>query len=75
MGELEIVGLDTQAKAHLEDAWTLREGEPYNADYAKKFLEATDRLLPPGVSWGVSIHEAVNAKDKTVDVTIRFQPK
>lgn len=75
MGELEIVGLDTQAKAHLQNAWTLREGEPYNADYAKKFLEATDRSLPRGVSWAVSIHEAVNAKDKTVDVTIRFQVK
>ena len=73
MGELEIVGLDTGAKAHLEDAWTLHEGEPYNADYAKKFLDATDRLLPAGVAWAVSVHEAVNAKDKTVDVTIRFQ--
>ncbi|MBZ5656040.1 MAG: hypothetical protein LAO56_12280 [Acidobacteriia bacterium] len=75
MGELEIVGLDTQAKSHLENAWTLREGEPYNADYAKKFLADTDRLLPDGVAWAVSIHEAVNEKDKTVDVTIRFQVK
>jgi outer membrane protein assembly factor BamA len=75
MGELEIVGLDTQAKAHLENAWTLHEGAAYNADYAKKFLEDTYRLFPAGVSWAVSIHEAVNAKDKTVDVTIRFQAR
>ena len=75
MGELEIVGLDTGAKAHLQDAWTLREGDPYNADYAKKFLDATNQLLPAGVSWSVSVHEAVDAKDKTVDVTIRFQVK
>ena len=75
MGELEIVGLDTQAKSHLEEAWTLKEGDPYNADYAKKYLEATDRKLPAGVSWAITIHEAVNAKDKTVDVTIRFQAK
>jgi len=75
MGELEIVGLDTQAKAHCENAWTLHEGEPYNADYARKFLETTNRLLPSGVSWDISIHEAVNAKDKTVDVTIRFQAR
>jgi outer membrane protein insertion porin family len=73
MGELEIVGLDTQAKAHLENAWQLHEGEPYNADYAKKFLDSTEQLLPAGVAWGVSIHEAVNTTDKTVDVTIRFQ--
>jgi outer membrane protein assembly factor BamA len=75
MGELEIVGLDTGATAHLQNAWTLREGEPYNADYAKKFLDATNRLLPAGVLWGASIHEGVNAKDKTVDVTIRFQAR
>jgi len=75
MGELEIVGLDTQATAHLHNAWTLHEGDPYNADYAKKFLEDTNRLFPAGVSWAVSIHEAVNAKDKTVDVTIRFQAR
>lgn len=75
MGELEIVGLDTGATAHLQNAWTLREGEPYNADYAKKFLDATNRLLPAGVLWGTSIHEGVNAKDKTVDVTIRFQAR
>ncbi|HYU46472.1 MAG TPA: POTRA domain-containing protein [Terriglobales bacterium] len=75
MGELEIVGLDTQATAHLQNAWTLHEGDPYNADYAKKFLEDTNRLFPFGVSWAVSIHEAVNAKEKTVDVTIRFQAR
>ena len=75
MGELEIVGLDTQAKAHLENAWTLHEGDPYNADYAKKFLEDTNRLFPAGVSWAVSIHEAANAKEKTVDVTIRFHAR
>jgi outer membrane protein assembly factor BamA len=75
MGELEIVGLDTQAKRHLENAWTLREGDPYNADYAKKFLEETNRLLPTGVPWSINIHEAVNAKDKTVDVTIRLQAR
>ena len=75
MGELEIVGLDSGAKSHLQDAWTLHEGDPYNADYAKKFLDATNHLLPDGVSWAVSIHEAVNEKDKTVDVTVRFQAK
>lgn len=75
MGELDIVGLDTQATAHLQEAWTLHEGDPYNGDYAKKFLEATNRFLPGGVAWDVAIHEAVNAKDKTVDVTLRFRTR
>jgi outer membrane protein insertion porin family len=75
MGDLDVVGLDTQATARLVGAWTLREGDPYNADYAKKFLEAANRLLPVGVAWDIATHEAVNAKDKTVDVTLRFRPR
>ena len=75
MGELEIVGLDTQATTHLQEAWKLREGDPYNADYARKFLDSNNRLLPGGVAWDIMVHEAVNAKDKTVDVTLRFRPK
>ena len=73
MGELEILGLDTQAKARMRAAWTLREGEPYNADYPKKFLEDTRQLAPRGVPWAVSIHESLDAKDKTVDVEVRFK--
>jgi outer membrane protein insertion porin family len=75
MGELEIVGLDTQATTHLQEAWKLREGDPYDAEYARKFLDANNRLLPGGVTWNIAVHEAVNAKDKTVDVTLRFLPK
>ena len=73
MGELEILGLDTQAKARMLAAWTLREGQPYNADYPKKFLDDTRQLVPRGVQWAVSIHETPDAKDKTVDVEIRFK--
>jgi outer membrane protein insertion porin family len=73
MGELEIAGLDTQAKARMQEAWTLREGQPYNADYPKKFLDDTRQLVPRGVQWASSVHESLDAKDKTVDVEIRFQ--
>jgi len=73
MGELEILGLDTQAKARIQAAWTLREGQPYNADYPKKFLDDTRQLVPRGVQWAVSLHETLEAKDKTVDVEIRFK--
>jgi outer membrane protein assembly factor BamA len=73
MGELEILGLDTQAKARMLAAWTLREGQPYNADYPKRFLDDTRQLVPRGVQWAVSIHETPDAKDKTVEVEIRFK--
>jgi outer membrane protein assembly factor BamA len=73
MGELEILGLDTQSKARMVAAWTLREGQPYNADYLKKFLADTGQLLPRGVQWVVTNHETPDTKDKTVDVEIHFK--
>jgi outer membrane protein assembly factor BamA len=73
MGELEILGLDTQAKAKMAAAWTLRQGEPYNADYLNKFLSDTGQILPRDVQWSVSTHATPDAKDKTVDVEIRFK--
>ncbi len=73
MGELEILGLDTQATARMRTAWTLREGQPYNADYPRKFRDDTGQLLPRGVQWDVTVHESLDAKDKTVDVEIRFK--
>lgn len=73
MGELEILGLDTQSTARMQEAWTLREGQPYNANYPRKFLDDTRQLVPRGVQWASSIHESLDAKDKTVDVEIRFQ--
>ncbi len=73
MGELEIIGLDTQAKARMQAAWTLREGQPYNADYPKKFLDDTETTPSPRRAWAVSIHESLDAKDKTVDVEIHFK--
>ncbi|MGB6384358.1 MAG: POTRA domain-containing protein [Terriglobales bacterium] len=73
MGEFEITGLDTQARARMVAAWTLRTGDPYNADYPKKFLEDTGQLLPRGVQWATTVHESPDAKDKTVDVEIHFK--
>ena len=73
MGELEILGLDTQATARMQGAWTLREGQPYDADYPERFRDDTGQLLPRGVRWVISIHETLEAKDKTVDVEVRFK--
>jgi outer membrane protein assembly factor BamA len=75
MGELEIVGLDSQSRARLQNAWTLREGQPYNSDYPREFLKNAFRLLSSGEPWTADIRETVDAKDKTVDVTLRFTAK
>ena len=73
MGELEITGLDTQARSKMVAAWTLQVGQPYNAEYPKKFLRDTDQLLPRGVGWAVEVHETPDSRDKTVDVEIHFK--
>ncbi|MBI3475924.1 MAG: hypothetical protein HY010_09340 [Acidobacteria bacterium] len=72
MGEFEVTGLDSQSRAHLQSVWKLREGDPYDSEYPRKFINETSRFVPSGVPWKIGIHEAVNEKDKTVDVTIRF---
>jgi outer membrane protein assembly factor BamA len=74
MGELEIEGLDTRTTARLADAWKIRGGDPYDSSYAKKFLEDVNPLLPGG-QWNISMHESVEESDKSVDVTLRFDPK
>jgi outer membrane protein assembly factor BamA len=72
MGELDLNGLNTGTIARLRAAWTLHEGQPYNANYPAKFVEDTREMLPRGVQWKVSVHETPDARDKTVDVDIRF---
>ncbi|MGA7293784.1 MAG: POTRA domain-containing protein [Terriglobales bacterium] len=73
MGDLEILGLDTQATARMIAAWALPQGQPYNADYLRKFLSDTADILPRGIQWTTEIHETPEVKDKTVDVEIRFK--
>ena len=72
MGELEILGADTASKERMIEAWKLREGQPYNADYTRQFLSNAHRFLPPALHYSVKIAEQLNAKDKTVNVTIHF---
>ena len=73
MGELEIIGVDTPSKDRLNEAWTLREGQPYNAEYTRKFLEDVAHLLPRGFQYSLSISEQLDRKEKLVDVTIHFK--
>jgi outer membrane protein insertion porin family len=73
MGELDIVGVDTASKERLRAAWALREGQPYNADYTKKFIDDAPRLLPKGLEYSTKLNEELDAKGKTVDVTIQFK--
>lgn len=75
MGDLEIQGLDSRTTARLQNDWTLRGGDPYDSSYPKKFLEQAYKELSLMGGWNISTHESLNQKEKTVDVTLRFDPK
>ena len=75
MGDLEIRGLDSRTTARLQDEWTLRGGDPYDSGYAKRFLEQADKEISLMGDWNASVRESLNHEEKTVDVTLRFDPK
>jgi len=72
LGDVDIQGVDPKLADRLRDAWTLRETDPYDSSYPKRFIEQSWKLLPTGLNWTVSIHEALNEKDQTVDVSLRY---
>lgn len=72
LGDLDIQGLDPKTTDRLREAWTLRETDPYDSTYPRRFFEDTVKLLSRDVTWTISIHEGVNEEDKTVDVSLRY---
>ena len=72
LGDVDIQGVDAKLADRLRDSWMLRETDPYDSSYPKRFIEQSWKLLPTGLNWTVNIHEAVNEKDQTVDVSLRY---
>jgi outer membrane protein assembly factor BamA len=75
MGDLELHGLDSQSTSRLQEEWKLREGDPYDNSYAQRFLEQAYKEISHMDDWTASVRESINQKEKTVDVTVRFNPK
>ena len=75
MGDLEIQGLEQNATDRLLLAWQLHKGDTYDSSYAQRFVhEALLNQLVTG-GWNISIHQSPDLPSKTVDVTLRFDPK
>lgn len=75
MGDLEILGVNSSTRAQLQNRWTLRAGDTYDPGYTQRFVaEALKQVLTTG-EWTSDIQETRNPKDKTLDVTLRFNPK
>jgi outer membrane protein assembly factor BamA len=75
MGDVEIRGLDSRMTARLQDDWKLRDGDPYDSSYPKKFLDQADKEISLLTDWNASVRESLNPEEKTVDVTLRFDPR
>jgi outer membrane protein insertion porin family len=75
MGDLELLGVDPQTAGKLQNLWTLRSGDTYDSSYAPRFIaRALKEVLTTG-EWNTDLQETPNRKDKTVDVTLRFDSK
>jgi outer membrane protein assembly factor BamA len=72
MGDVEVTGLDSKTADRLEEAWDLKPSDVYDSSYPKRFIEKAWKLLPPKTNWTVDVHEGVNEKEKTVDVSLRY---
>jgi hypothetical protein len=75
MGELEFRGLDNSLTAKLRNAWKIRPGEVYDANYLTEYLPAAHKLLPASLDWEVDPHVTANIRDKTVDVDLIYSVK
>lgn len=75
MGDLDIRGLDTHTTERLQNEWNLRGGDRYDSSYAKRFLEEANKEFSLLAEWTVSVRESLNRDEKTVDVSLRFDPK
>ena len=73
MGDLDIRGLDKRETNRLFTAWKLLAGDAYDSSYPQRFLKESAKDLG---DWKISINESLNDRDKekTVDVTLRFEP-
>ena len=71
MGEVEIRGLDSPTRTRLKNEWTLQSGDIYDASYVGRFIEQAYKELG---DWHASVHESLDPQDKSVDVTVRFEP-
>lgn len=72
-GKLHVEGLDIQTEPHIRKLWTLKPGQPFNADYPAFFLARirSDNILD---SLGeTKASETRNDAARTADVTLIFK--
>jgi outer membrane protein insertion porin family len=78
-GKLFIEGLDIHSEPVIRKMWALKEGQPYNADYAANFLRRIEEEQIFENLGKTAVKELPDAERKIVNVTLIFgaaaQPK
>lgn len=74
MGEFDVHGLDNPTTKRLVLAWKLPEGEVYDASYPETYLHSLKATTIELSHWKVKTMQNVDSREKTVDITIQFQP-
>jgi outer membrane protein insertion porin family len=72
MGKLNVTGLDLNGEAEIRRIWNLKQGKPFNPEYADGFLR---RVKEGGMFDNLGVTKAeyqLNSKDHTADVTLIF---
>jgi hypothetical protein len=75
MGDLEVQGLDDHDAGRVLAKWGLHKDQTYDGSYPRHFVDDGLKGDALGQDWNVIIHEFPDPKDKTVDVTLRFDRK
>jgi outer membrane protein insertion porin family len=72
LGDVTITarGFSQDLLARLREAWQMRQGEPYDATYERKYMKDVRPMLTPNVT--VEVNKDVNEDSKTVDVSMTF---
>jgi len=73
-GTLTLQGLDIHGEAAVKKMWTLKPGQPFNADYPEYFLT---RIKEQGLFdqlGDTSSSTKVDEQNRVVDVTLIFRP-
>jgi outer membrane protein assembly factor BamA len=73
MGKLEI-GAEPELARQLERKWSLRPGQPFDANYPAKFAEDNSSLLPKAFNLQTGSHISLDCHDLIASIQFQLDP-
>ena len=75
MGDLEVRGLDSKATDRMVAAWRLLRGRDLRFRLSPGSSWTPSAANSPRDQWKITVHETPEDQDKTVDVSLHFDPE